>query len=192
MDEMQRRAENAEKVLADHLAYVQRFLQDLWAVLVDPVEDAPGNVVDTCKALLAAATSNREALAKASGDLCTFCCGEDPYMVPGDCICEGLKTSGAQIKGMRALIEGNFLDRKRLSRTLIEEKKELTDRAVKAERLFREQTSTKYDGEILCIRCHNIGSIRPFMQCFEHNPKLLEATSGHPQIPLLADGKKPE
>lgn len=172
----EQRADNAEKVFADHSEYVQRFLQEMYAVLVDPIGDAPGGIQDACAVLLKNARAKRDALGKANGELCTFCVGEDPYMFSETCVCGGSKTAAGQVSGMKALIQGNFLDRKRLSSSFIEEKKVLVGRAVLAERLLREQTSTKYDGEILCIQCHNIGRVRPFIQCFIHNPNLLEAS----------------
>lgn len=61
----------AEKALADHLAHVQRFLQEMYAVMVDPLEYAPGKVEDTCKTLLEAAKRDREA-ANEHGNLITL------------------------------------------------------------------------------------------------------------------------
>lgn len=177
----EQRADNAERVLADHFAYVQQFLLKMCIAMGEPDQDAPANMEDTFKKLLKAAERNRLARGKASGEICTFCCGENSYMDPTDCVCDGSKMAAGQIVGMKALIQGNFLDRKRLSSKFAEEKRALTERATKAEILFREQTSKKYEGETLCIKCHNIGTVRTFIQCWQHNPNLLAASPENPQ-----------
>lgn len=56
----------AEQALSDHLGHVQRFLQEMYAVMIDPLEDALGKVEDTCKTLLEAAIRDREALNRLS------------------------------------------------------------------------------------------------------------------------------
>lgn len=43
-----------------HLKHVQQFLTDVYATVVDPVEDSPGNVRQTCEAILKAATEQRQ------------------------------------------------------------------------------------------------------------------------------------
>lgn len=45
-----------------HLEHVQKFLQEMYAVMIDPVEDATGTVADTCRLLLNAARRDRETI----------------------------------------------------------------------------------------------------------------------------------
>lgn len=50
----------ARKRFDDHTGHVQAFLQEIWAVMVDPIEDGSGNVAETCKTLLEAARRSRQ------------------------------------------------------------------------------------------------------------------------------------
>lgn len=63
----QLRCVEAERDLKDHLAHVQRFLQEMYAVMVDPLEGPEGKVEDTCKTLLERAKNDREATFQHSG-----------------------------------------------------------------------------------------------------------------------------
>lgn len=46
----------------DHVKHVQEFLQQMFAIMIDPVEDATGTVADTCRLLLNAARRDRETI----------------------------------------------------------------------------------------------------------------------------------
>ena len=50
--------------LAEHRKHVQRFLQQMYATMIDPVEDATGTIADTCKLPLEAATRDRQQLSE--------------------------------------------------------------------------------------------------------------------------------
>lgn len=45
----------------EHTQHVQKFLQEMYAIMVDPVDDATGTVVETCQTLLNAARRDRQA-----------------------------------------------------------------------------------------------------------------------------------
>lgn len=47
---------------AQHVAYVQRFLIDMYQVMVDPVEEFRGNITELCELLLRRAKEDREVL----------------------------------------------------------------------------------------------------------------------------------
>lgn len=53
---------NAKKdtALREHLEHVQRFLQEMYSIMVDPCEGGPTNVADMCKLLIHTAVEQRQ------------------------------------------------------------------------------------------------------------------------------------
>jgi uncharacterized protein (DUF433 family) len=58
----ERAAEPALALPDDHLKHVQAFLQEMYAIMIDPVEDATGNIADTCRLLINAARRDRDTI----------------------------------------------------------------------------------------------------------------------------------
>jgi hypothetical protein len=52
--------EEARQALHDHLAHVQKFLQEMYATMVDPCDDFQGNIAELCELLIKTAREQRE------------------------------------------------------------------------------------------------------------------------------------